>query len=189
MAFTTAEIEDGTGKPGAKVYGSDSATVTTPITDAEAFLVRECGKTAFASLTGTVSAGSVTVDKQEFHCLRGTRYVELLAYSRVVGRPSVDAQALLQPRYGQYLDGDLLSSSLIPIGWLRACYEGMELSASGKLLFDVSEEKRSIKREKTGQSLETEYFQGSSSQMEIHRSVMAHLEPFLETALRLQRTA
>ena len=189
MAFTTAEIEDGTGKTGAVVYGSDASVITSPITDAATYLVRQAGKTVFAELTGTIGTGVNETPAQEVHCIRGTRYVETYARGRVLGSRTVSDQALLQPRFGQYVDGRLIPHNEIPALWLQACYEAMELSASGEDLFHVVDESQQLKRKKTGAALEKEWFQGSSSTVKIYHSVTRLLDPLIESAFHLRRTA
>lgn len=184
MAFAADEIEDGTGKSTAIVY----STIGDPLAECLAYLIRKAGKTALAAVTGSLDVGGPNeTPKQEMHVIRGTRYVEQLAQGRVVGTPRVSGQSLLQPRYGQYLDGVLIDSDTLPMRWLEACWEASELSASGENLFSVADDSRMVKREKTGASLETEWFQGSSSELKIYRSVEVLLFPLLEPLGRLQR--
>ena len=84
MAFDPTEIEDGSGKETALVFGRTSD----PILEAATYLVRHAGKKTFAETTGDLVVGAVTVPLQEVYLIKGVRYVEIYAWGRVDGRPS-----------------------------------------------------------------------------------------------------
>jgi len=183
MAFSADEIEDGTGKTTAIVYGTSD-----PIAECITYLIRHAGKTAFADLTGNFDDGGANeTPKQEVHLLRGVRYIELYGYRRVTGRPREYGQGLLQPRFGQYFDGAQVASDEIHQQWLRAQFEAAELSAAGEPLFHIVDSERGVKREKVSAALETEWFQGGKSEIRIYHVVTQMLDPFLDAVGQLVR--
>ena len=179
MAFDLTEIEDGSGKETALVYGRTAD----PILEASTYLVRHSGKTKFADTTGDLSG----VPLQEVYLIKGVRYVEIYAWGRVDGRPSRGGQALLQPRIGQRLDGHLVTSSELMERWLQSTWEAAELAAAGEPLFDVIDADRALKRDKTGAALEQEWFQGGKTEMKSYHSVSRLLDTMLFAVGELER--
>ena len=176
MPFTKAEIEEGTGKPGALVFATTDQPVTSPIDEAVLYLVRR-GKMKFSQ------AGL----QQESFVLIGTEYVDLLAHDRVQGHPRVHLQGLLQPRRGQHQDHSRLPDDEIPTNFLHAVFEAIELAASGEKLFDVIDTDRTLKRQKTGRSLEKEWFQGGKTSLKRYHAVTKLLDPILAPLGELAR--
>lgn len=186
MAFAPDEIEDGTGKPAAIVYGRTSD----PVAEAIAYLVRR-GKTQLANLTGTTNS----VPKQEISLLRGTDYVEGIARTIVQGTVRVWDQSMVFPRYGVLEAG----SNVLFIPWqvsfpedyLRACWEASELHAAGDPLGDVVEDGGNVKKERLGggatNGMETEYFFPGKTKIRVYPSIMGLLQPFLKRFGELPR--
>lgn len=184
MAFTADEIEDGTGKTTSIVYGTAD-----PLAEALTFLARQAGKTALSQITGNVGAATPddTFPLQDSFLIQGTRYVETLSFLRVKGRPRNLGQALLQPRFGQRLDGDLINSDVVPSVWIQACAEAAELAASGEPLFSSIESKRGVSRQKTGAALDTSWFEGQRTELRTYYAVERLLERILEEIGQLER--
>lgn len=177
------EIEDGTGKAGAIVYGRTAE----PHVEAETYLVRSAGKRKYAEATGNLVVGAVTTPLQEIFLIKGVRYVEIYAWGRVDGRPSHGGQALLQPRIGQRLDGHLITSNELMERWLQATWEAAELAAAGEPLFDVVDADRALKRDKTGAALEQEWFQGGKTDIKSYHAVSRLLDTMLFAVGELER--
>lgn len=176
MPFTEDQIEDGTGVAGAVVYarrGSDD-----PVGDAEAYLALQ-GRTAFVSL-GAATIGAVLA--KEVHLVRGVRYVENEARRRILGSPATITQTLLMPRFNLVVDERTLDSDRVPELYLNACWEAAELSATGEPLGNVVEDKRNVKRERTGRSLETEWYAGGGVKRKSYELVADLIAPFLRPA-------
>lgn len=183
MAFTPDEIEDGTGRETAIVYGRTAD----PILEAATYLVRKAGKRKYAEAIGDLVVGVVTVPLQEVFLIKGVRYCEIYAWGRVQGKASIGGQALLQPRRGQRFDGHLIQSTELMERWLEATWEASELAAAGEPLFDVIDADRTVKREKTGAALETEWFQGGKSDMKSYQAVSRLLDTMLFGIGELER--
>lgn len=180
MAFSAAEIEDGTGKPGALVYGT-----TDPVQEAVDYLLRR----GFSALNGLAGETENGVDKQETALLRGTEYVEQLTTGRVLGRKRVSTQALHMPRVNLVpQDGQTtIPSDTVPPKWLGACYVASELYAAGETLFDVADDQLHVIRDKTSTALETEWSPHGPTNLKRYHQVEVLVEPFLEGALEIQR--
>lgn len=176
MAFAADEIEDGSGKSAAIVYG----LTADPVAEALAYLVQQAGRTSLSDTTGSIDVGGANERLlQEVYLIRGVRYVELVSCNRVQGSKAVDTQALLQPRYGQYIDGTEIAHDTIHAFWLQACWEAAELASSGENLLSVADDRREVKRKKITSALDTEWFQSGSSTVKTYHAVSSILDRIL----------
>ncbi len=173
MPLAAAQIEDGTGKTTALVYGSEA--------DCEAYLAMR-GRTGYASLSGNIGS----VEKKTVHLIRGTEYVEAYAAQRVLGSRATQSQRLLFPRAGVVVDGVTLPSGEVPEAWKNATFEAAELSARGEALYDVVDADRAVKRKRISSAIETEWF-GPETRVRYFPLVEELLRPFLSGTGSLER--
>lgn len=175
MAFTADEIEDGTGKSTAIVWGTSD-----PVAEAVAWLTKR-GKTTLDGL-------ALDADK-EAALLESVRFLTTETAHRLQGRRSQRDQSLPQPRTGQYVDGYRIPSNELATVWLEAFYLAAELSASGEALGDVVDDELGLRSKGLGRGAITKSWGGAgSTNRKKYHAVLDHLALLLEPPGKLFRT-
>ena len=166
MAFSVAEIEDGTGKTTAIVWG-----VADPVAEAVAYLTRR-SKTALSLL-------ATDADK-EAKLLEAVRFLTDETAATLQGWRSNRDQSLAQPRNGQRVDRRRIPSDELPLIWLESLYLAAELSATGEPLGDVVDADVGKTREALGRNAtEDEWGPRGKTKVKKYHAVLDHLAPLL----------